>query len=59
MARQVARLRPEIKVLYISGHAADAVFRSGVLSEGVVLLAKPFDPESLARKVREVLDRAR
>ncbi|MEK7371095.1 MAG: GAF domain-containing protein [candidate division NC10 bacterium] len=59
LARQVARLRPEIKVLYISGHADDAVFRSGVLPEGVVLLAKPFDPESLARKVREVLDRAR
>jgi DNA-binding response OmpR family regulator len=42
--------------LFASGYTDDAVVRHGVLEEGTPYLQKPFTPESLARKVREVLD---
>jgi PAS domain S-box-containing protein len=59
LADQLAELRPEIKVLFISGYTDDSVVRHGVLEAGVAYLQKPFTPDSLARKVREVLDRER
>jgi hypothetical protein len=40
----------------MSGHARDAIVHSGRLDEGVNFIGKPFTPESLATKVREVLD---
>ncbi len=57
LARVLTALRPEMRVLFISGHADDAVFSGGVVPEGMTLLPKPFSPEALGRKVREVLDR--
>ena len=47
---------PDLPVLYVSGHARDAIVHAGRLDEGVNFLAKPFTPDSLAAKVREVLD---
>ena len=47
---------PNLPVLYVSGHARDAIVHAGRLDEGVNFLAKPFTPDSLAAKVREVLD---
>ncbi|MBN1630069.1 MAG: PAS domain S-box protein [Thermoleophilia bacterium] len=47
---------PDLPVLYMSGHARDAIVHSGRLDEGVNFIGKPFTPESLAAKVREVLD---
>jgi len=57
LADQLARLRPDTKVLYVSGYTDDAVVRHGVLEAGIAYLQKPFTTDSLARKVREVLDR--
>jgi len=56
LAERLAPERPEMKVLYTSGYTDDAMVRQGVLNAGVAFLQKPFVPDMLARKVREVLD---
>jgi hypothetical protein len=58
LAKRLEVLRPGMRVLYMSGHARDAVIRDGVASNGVSFLQKPVTPDSLLRKVRDVLDRA-
>jgi PAS domain S-box-containing protein len=58
LAEHFAPLHPETKVLYMSGYADNAVVHHGLLDPGTALLDKPFTAESLARKLREVLDRA-
>jgi PAS domain S-box-containing protein len=57
IARQLAAQRPDLKVLYMSGYTDDAVVLHGVLGAEVPFLEKPFTAASLARKIREVLDR--
>jgi CheY-like chemotaxis protein len=55
---QVARLlRPHLEVLYMSGYARDIIAHAGRLDERVNYLPKPFTPDELGRRVREVLDR--
>jgi two-component system cell cycle sensor histidine kinase/response regulator CckA len=56
LADRLLPLRPGMKVLYVSGYTDDAIIHHGVLNHDMPFLAKPFGPESLARKVREVLD---
>lgn len=55
LARQVNELLPNLKVLYMSGYTDIAITRQGLLSSGVAYLQKPFTPESLGEKVRDVL----
>ena len=47
--------RPDTKILYMSGYSEDAITDHGVLHPGAAFLEKPFTPDVLARKVREVL----
>jgi FixJ family two-component response regulator len=56
LAEQLHGSRPELKVLFTSGHTDDSVMRRGIQLGGVAFLQKPFSPEALGRKVREVLD---
>jgi len=56
LAEQVTSVYPSIKVLFISGYAADAIVHHGRLDPGTNFLSKPFTPAAFARKVREVLD---
>jgi CheY-like chemotaxis protein len=57
LAEQLAPLRPDMKVLYLSGYTGDAIVHHGVLDPHTPFLQKPFRPDDLARKVRETLDR--
>jgi PAS domain S-box-containing protein len=59
LAQRVALLRPETKVLYMSGYADDVISHHGILDADIPFLEKPFTPDVLARKVREVLEAAR
>ncbi|MBI3629605.1 MAG: response regulator [Candidatus Rokubacteria bacterium] len=56
LAGQLSAARPEMKVLYVSGHTDDVIAHSGVLLRDQAFLRKPFTPLGLARKVREALD---
>ncbi len=58
LADRLTALRPELRVLFMSGYTDEAVVRHGILERGVAYLQKPFAPEGLARRVREVIDRA-
>jgi len=54
-ADKLPTLRPQCKLLFVSGYAEEELMPSGVRDGSVPFLAKPFVPESLAAKVREVL----
>ncbi len=56
LAKRLAVPRPEMKVLCMSGYTDDCIVRHGVLESGMAFLQKPFTSESLARRLREVLD---
>ena len=58
LAKQLVRHNPEMKVLFTSGYTEDVISHRGVLAEGVSFIGKPYTPLALARKVREVLDKA-
>ncbi|MEP6835668.1 MAG: response regulator, partial [Gemmatimonas sp.] len=49
--------RPDFRLLFISGYTDDAVVRHGIVKANEAFLQKPFSPNTLARKVREVLDK--
>jgi PAS domain S-box-containing protein len=56
LAQELMKMRPAIKVLYMSGYADNAFVHNGVVDEGTHFIGKPFTATDLAHKVREVLD---
>jgi two-component system, cell cycle sensor histidine kinase and response regulator CckA len=56
LAQAMAQRFPLVKVLYMSGYTGDEVLRNGVLRSANTFLPKPFSPDQLLHKVREVLD---
>lgn len=57
LADKAKLLRPGMRVLFISGYTDEAIVHHGVLNEGIPFLQKPFTPDALAKKVREILDK--
>ncbi|MEI9803349.1 MAG: response regulator [Pseudolabrys sp.] len=55
-ATRAKALRPDIKVLFTTGYARNAIVHHGRLDPGVQLITKPFTYAELAAKVRDVLD---
>jgi len=56
LAERLAKVRPEMKVLYMSGYTDSAIVHHGILDPGLAYVQKPLVPAVLARRVREVLD---
>jgi two-component system cell cycle sensor histidine kinase/response regulator CckA len=46
-----------MKVLFMSGYTDNTIVHHGLLDKGIAFIQKPFTPDRLARKVREVLDK--
>ena len=55
LAAEVSAIRPEIRVLFMSGYTDNAVVNQGLLSPGTTFIQKPFSSRELERKVREAL----
>jgi CheY-like chemotaxis protein len=55
--RQLAALKPALRVLYVSGYSPESVLDQRQLARPARILTKPFTEEALAQNVREVLDR--
>ena len=53
----IEKIKPDIKVLFMSGYTSNVIVHRGVLEENVNFLQKPFSLETFSKKVREVLDR--
>jgi two-component system, cell cycle sensor histidine kinase and response regulator CckA len=59
MAERLVELRPAVPVLFISAYTGEEVIRRGLIAPGVPFLQKPFTPDVLAERLRELLDGAR
>ncbi len=57
LATRLAVVQPGVRILFSSGYSENAISADGVLDEGINFLQKPYTPTTLARRVREVLDR--
>jgi two-component system cell cycle sensor histidine kinase/response regulator CckA len=55
LGEQLSKLDSSIRVLYMSAYTEEAVVNFGFLGSGAAFIEKPFSPDELARKVREVL----
>jgi len=56
VVKEIRQRKPAMRVLYISGYTEEAIVQHGIPESGIAFLQKPFLPDSLAGKVREVLD---
>ena len=50
-------IKPGVRTIFMSGYTDDIISKKGILEEGFQLISKPINPDTLMRKIREVLDR--
>ncbi len=54
---EIKKQRPDMKAVFMSGYTANIIHKKGILEPGIELISKPFSPNALLRKIREVLDK--
>jgi two-component system cell cycle sensor histidine kinase/response regulator CckA len=59
LSNRLLKLRPETRVLYMSGYSENEIIHHGVMAKPTDFIEKPFSPETLTRTIREALDRPR
>ena len=57
LAKQLSRLRPGLRLLFMSGYENGVISKHGVVGKGITVIEKPFTTERLSHAVREALDR--
>ncbi len=57
VAEKISALRPGIRVLYNSGYTSEVIDKQGILEKGINFISKPFTPQALSVKIREILDK--
>jgi DNA-binding response OmpR family regulator len=58
LADRLRAARRGLKVLFASGYTEDVIVHHGVLMPGIAFLSKPYSPDVLASRVREILDQS-
>jgi CheY-like chemotaxis protein len=54
--KEIRKIKPDMKVIFISGYTADLIEEKGILEEGIECITKPFKKDDLLRKLRYMLD---
>lgn len=54
---KILKMRPEIKVIFMSGYTEEIIYRKGILEKGLSFVSKPVSPQEILTRIREVLDR--
>jgi len=54
---EILKMRPDVKVLFLSGYPSDVISQKGIFEKGVEFLYKPVLPTDLLKRVRKILDR--
>ncbi len=53
---EISKIRPDVKVLFMSGYTADVVLEKGITTDDFNFISKPITPMELLRRIREILD---
>ena len=49
-------MRPQLKILFVTGYAENAALAAGSLDAGMTIITKPFTMEALGTRVREIIE---
>jgi DNA-binding response OmpR family regulator len=55
--KEIKKVKPDIKVIFVSGYSADIINKKGILEVGMNFISKPVSPDDLLIKIRDVLDK--
>ena len=54
---EIKGICPAVKAIFMSGYTDDIISKKGILEEGFELISKPINPNTLMRKIRDILER--